>query len=80
MLLRERMFVVIAVYIIIYMCYRSSSEFFKVSFICKFLKTVDFLGGDLRERDCLGDLGIDGRIIIKLIFKKWDVEVWTGLS
>ena len=26
---------------------------------------------NLRERDHLGDPGIDGRIILKLIFKKW---------
>ena len=29
------------------------------------------LVGDLRERDHLEDLGADGRIILKLIFKKW---------
>ena len=27
-----------------------------------------------------GDPGVDGRIILRWIFRKWDVEVWTGLS
>jgi hypothetical protein len=38
-----------------------------------------FWWGDLRDRDHLGDLGMDGRIILKRIFKKWDEEVRTGL-
>jgi hypothetical protein len=35
--------------------------------------------GDLRKRGHLEDLGIDGRIILKWIFRKWDGEAWTGL-
>ena len=34
--------------------------------------------GNLRERDHLGDPGVDGRIILRWIFRKWDVGVRTG--
>jgi len=37
-----------------------------------------FDGGNLRERDHWGDPGTDGRIILRWIFRKWDVGVWTG--
>jgi hypothetical protein len=35
---------------------------------------------NLRERDHLGDPGLDGRIILRWSFRKWDVEVWTESS
>ena len=38
-----------------------------------------FCWGNVSERDHLGDLGVDGRIILKSIFKKWDVGAWTVL-
>jgi len=38
------------------------------------------LWGNLRERDHLGYPGVDGRIILRWIFRKWDVGSWTGLT
>jgi hypothetical protein len=35
---------------------------------------------NLRKRYHWEDPGVDGRIILRWIFRKWDVEVWTGLS
>jgi hypothetical protein len=34
--------------------------------------------GNLRERDYLEDSGVDGRRILRWIFRKWDVAMWTG--
>jgi len=34
--------------------------------------------GDLRERGHLKDTVIVGRLILRWIFRKWDVVVWTG--
>jgi len=45
---------------------------------CRFLDYNEFWWGNLRVRDHLGDPGVDGRIILIWIFRKWDVEVWTG--
>jgi len=39
-----------------------------------------FWCGNLGERDDLGDTGVDGRIKIRWIFRKWDEGVWTGSS
>jgi hypothetical protein len=36
------------------------------------------LSGNLRKRGHLEDLGVDGRIILRWIFRKWDVWAWTG--
>jgi hypothetical protein len=37
-----------------------------------------FWCGSLTKREHLEDQGIDGRIILKEIFRKWDVSAWTG--
>jgi hypothetical protein len=34
--------------------------------------------GNQRERDSLGDPGVDARTILRRIFRKWDVGIWTG--
>jgi len=38
-----------------------------------------FWWGNLRERDHLEDPGIDESIILRWIFRKWDVGERTGL-
>jgi len=39
-----------------------------------------FWWGKLRERDRLEDPSVDGRIILRWNFRKWDVGFWTGSS
>ena len=39
---------------------------------------VGFGGGNLSERDHWGDPGADGKVILRWIFRKWDLRVWTG--
>jgi len=39
-----------------------------------------FWWGNLRERDHLGDSGVDRRVILRRIFMKWDVGLRSGSS
>ena len=38
------------------------------------------LVGKPEGRNHWGDLGIDGRIILERISRRWDVGIWTGLG
>jgi hypothetical protein len=38
------------------------------------------LVGEPEGKRPLEDTGIDGRIILRWIFRKWDVGAWTGSS
>jgi hypothetical protein len=39
-----------------------------------------FWWGNPMERDHLGDPGIDGNIILRWMFRKWEVGVYSGSS
>jgi hypothetical protein len=41
---------------------------------------IGFWWRNLRERDHLEDLDVDGRMILKSIVKMWDENTWTGLN
>jgi hypothetical protein len=41
---------------------------------------IGFWWGNLRESDNLGDPSVDGRIMLRWIFRKWYRVVWTGLK
>ena len=38
-----------------------------------------FWWGNLRESDHFEDPGIDGKIILRWMFRKWDMGVWTEI-
>jgi hypothetical protein len=41
---------------------------------------IEFWRGNLGERHNLEDLGVDVRIMLRWIFRKWDVGVCSGSS
>ena len=43
-------------------------------------KRRGFWWGNMREKDHLGCPGVDGRIILRWFFRKWDVGAFTGSS
>ena len=44
-------------------------------------RRVQDVGGETgRKEDHWGDPGVDGRIILRRIFRKWNVGIWTGSS
>jgi hypothetical protein len=45
------------------------------------LAHTGFWWGNLREGDHLKDLGVDGRIILKWVFEKWEEDMdWNDLA
>ena len=38
-----------------------------------YVEHTGFWWGNLRERDHLGDQDVDGRIILRWVFRKWDM-------
>jgi hypothetical protein len=36
------------------------------------------LVGKTEGKNLLEDPDVDGRVILRWIFRKWDVEIWTG--
>jgi len=44
-----------------------------------YVNVMECFGRETRgERDHLQYPGVDGRILLRLIFRKWDVEAWNG--
>jgi hypothetical protein len=78
------LFIYLYIYILILIIYLFEIFTFLVTnlghVVCMGERRGIYRWGNLRERDRLGDPGMDGRIILRWIFRKWDVGVWTGLS
>jgi len=50
------------------------------SSVFEFAALIRFWWGNLRERDHWGDPDVDGRIILRWVFRKWEGVVETGWS
>jgi len=42
--------------------------------------STGFWWADLKKRNCLEDLGVDGKVILKYILKNWDGKAWTRVG
>jgi hypothetical protein len=65
------------------MCLRPCLVFVNLFVSLAVISTEAYTGfwwGNLRERDHLGDPGINYRIILRWIFRKWEVEHGLDLS
>jgi hypothetical protein len=37
-----------------------------------------FRWGNVKERDCMEKLGVNGRVTVELVLKLWNIWKWTG--
>jgi hypothetical protein len=71
---------------IIWMIFLQLSNTFTMSWVGHVVRMgrgevcTGFWRENLKEKDHWRDPGVDGRIILRLIFRKYDVGLWTGLS
>jgi len=42
-------------------------------------RCIQGFGGETSEKNYLEDPGVEGKIILRWIFRKWNVGVWTEL-
>jgi hypothetical protein len=59
---------------------RKTHNFFNQNKLHVYIYIIGFWWGSLREIDHWGDPDVDGRIILRGIFRKWEEVVGTGWS
>jgi hypothetical protein len=57
-----------------------NQSFDAAQYLTNLVTRTEFWLGNLREGDHLGGTGGDGRIIVRWVFRKWDVGAWTRSS